>query len=104
MCYLLGATGRSFVTGFGVNPPRNPHHRDAALTLAQSGDWTVFNDESITSPNALIGGLVGGPDVEDQHQDVRSDYKKNEVALDYNGALIIGTVQTLLTAQALQAT
>ena len=25
--YLLGDTGRSFVVGFGRNPPREPHHR-----------------------------------------------------------------------------
>lgn len=25
--YALGDTGRSFVVGFGVNPPSRPHHR-----------------------------------------------------------------------------
>lgn len=25
--YLLGDSGRSFVVGFGRNPPREPHHR-----------------------------------------------------------------------------
>lgn len=25
--YALGDTGRSFVVGFGVNPPTRPHHR-----------------------------------------------------------------------------
>jgi hypothetical protein len=25
--YALGDTGRSFVVGFGVNPPTQPHHR-----------------------------------------------------------------------------
>lgn len=24
--YMLGSTGRSFVVGFGVNPPQRPHH------------------------------------------------------------------------------
>jgi len=24
--YALGSTGRSFVVGFGVNPPTHPHH------------------------------------------------------------------------------
>lgn len=24
---LLGSTGRSFVVGFGTNPPQRPHHR-----------------------------------------------------------------------------
>ncbi|PVD35338.1 hypothetical protein C0Q70_02298 [Pomacea canaliculata] len=25
--YILGDTGRSYVVGFGVNPPSRPHHR-----------------------------------------------------------------------------
>lgn len=27
--YILGDTGRSFVVGFGLNPPVSPHHRAA---------------------------------------------------------------------------
>ena len=27
MHYILGDTGRSYVCGFGVNPPVRPHHR-----------------------------------------------------------------------------
>jgi endoglucanase len=27
--YILGDTGRSFVVGYGVNPPQKPHHRGA---------------------------------------------------------------------------
>ena len=27
--YMLGSTGRSFVVGFGVNPPVQPHHTAA---------------------------------------------------------------------------
>lgn len=29
MGYILGDTGRSFVVGFGHNPPVSPHHRAA---------------------------------------------------------------------------
>ena len=25
--YILGSNGRSYVVGFGVNPPERPHHR-----------------------------------------------------------------------------
>jgi len=28
--YLLGDSGRSFVVGFGNNPPTRPHHRGAS--------------------------------------------------------------------------
>ena len=36
------------------------------------------------NPNLLKGALVGGPDGNDNYQDSRSDYVKNEVACDYN--------------------
>lgn len=36
------------------------------------------------NPNLLKGALVGGPGRNDDYQDVRSDYVKNEVACDYN--------------------
>ena len=28
--YILGSTGRSFVVGYGVNPPTHCHHRGAS--------------------------------------------------------------------------
>lgn len=31
--YALGDTGRSFVVGFGTNPPQKPHHRARYRTL-----------------------------------------------------------------------
>ena len=36
------------------------------------------------NPNLLKGAVVGGPDGNDNYQDSRSDYVKNEVACDYN--------------------
>jgi hypothetical protein len=35
----------------------------------------------------LYGAMVGGPDLSDRYQDDRSDYVKNEVAIDYNAGL-----------------
>ena len=79
--YALGANPRaaSFVVGFGVNPPRNPHHRTA------HGSWT----DQITSPTVsrhiLYGALVGGPkSANDAYTDDRQDFQGNEVATDYN--------------------
>jgi Glycosyl hydrolase family 9 len=92
ICYLLGASGHSWVVDYGYKPPKRPHHRDAALTMAQSGDWNVFNS-SAPSPNVLSGALVGGPLEDGSWSDDRQDYIGNEVALDYNAALIIGAVQ-----------
>ena len=36
------------------------------------------------NPNLLKGALVGGPDGNDNYDDRRGDYVKNEVACDYN--------------------
>ena len=51
MSYLLGnnPAGKSYVTGYGTNPVRNPHHRF----------WAKHKD--IAFPPAPPGMLVGGP-------------------------------------------
>lgn len=89
---MLGAQGNSYVIGYGCNPPQNPHHRDSALTLEESGNWDVFNNREVNA-NPLIGGLVGGPGVDDDWEDDRTDFQKNEVALDYNAAFLFGVIQ-----------
>lgn len=80
--YALGdnPAGRSYVVGFGNNPPKNPHHR------AAHGSW----DNNISNPpdnrHVLYGALVGGPSAADDsaYVDDRKNYITNEVALDYN--------------------
>jgi hypothetical protein len=32
----------------------------------------------------ITGALVGGPDQSDNYPDIRNDYQRSEVALDYN--------------------
>ncbi|MFD4669140.1 glycoside hydrolase family 9 protein [Lentzea sp. NPDC058450] len=79
--YALGDNprGASYVVGFGTNPPRNPHHRGA------HGSWADSIQEPTVSRHALYGALVGGPSTNnDAYTDSRSDYVMNEVALDYN--------------------
>jgi endoglucanase len=79
--YALGENplGRSFVVGFGVNPPRNPHHRTA------HGSWTDSIQNPTVSRHVLYGALVGGPKApNDQYVDDRGDFVMNEVATDYN--------------------
>jgi len=82
--YILGDTGRSYVCGFGVNPPQQPHHRGASCPDQPAEcDWDEFNNPG---PNYQIlnGALVGGPDDSDNYVDARDDYVHNEVAIDYN--------------------
>lgn len=76
--YALGSSGRSFVVGFGENPPEHPHHRTA------QGSWADNMNEPNYHRHTLYGALVGGPDASDGYTDSVSDYNKNEVADDYN--------------------
>jgi endoglucanase len=79
--YALGDNprGASYEAGFGVNPPRNPHHRTA------HGSWADSITDPVASRHVLYGALVGGPSAaNDAYTDDRSNYTMNEVALDYN--------------------
>ncbi|XP_052095523.1 endoglucanase A-like [Mytilus californianus] len=80
MNYILGDNNKhmSYEIGFGSNFPKKPHHRGASCT--QSGCVSDGQD----SPHQLDGAMVGGPGRNDDYQDNRQDYVKNEVACDYN--------------------
>ncbi|KAL6782497.1 hypothetical protein ACKKBG_A07010 [Auxenochlorella protothecoides x Auxenochlorella symbiontica] len=83
--YALGSTGRSFVVGLGVDPPRQPHHAAASCPdLPAECGWAHFSAAG-ANPQVLTGALVGGPPSGDgSYVDLRSDYKTNEVAITYN--------------------
>jgi len=82
--YMLGENpnARSYVVGFGNNPPINPHHR------AAHGSWSNNISNPVNNRHTLHGALVGGPSSADDnaYTDDRSNYVTNEVALDYNAA------------------
>ena len=82
--YILGDNPprRSYVVGFGENPPKNPHHR------AAHGSTTNSISDPADNRHILYGALVGGPPTPDDYsyEDKRSNYMANEVALDYNAA------------------
>ncbi|HOV25426.1 MAG TPA: glycoside hydrolase family 9 protein [Pseudobacteroides sp.] len=82
--YALGSTGRSFVCGFGVNPPKRPHHRTA------HGSWMGYLDCDIPNyhRHVLYGALVGGPNSSDGYTDDVKNYENNEVACDYNAGFV----------------
>ncbi|XP_064097985.1 endoglucanase E-4-like [Macrobrachium nipponense] len=82
--YILGSNGRSFVVGFGNNPPQKPHHRSSSCPdMPQTCDNSAFDNPG-PNPQVLYGALVGGPDQNDGYVDDRGDYVHNEVACDYN--------------------
>ncbi|MEU4215152.1 glycoside hydrolase family 9 protein [Actinoplanes sp. NPDC026623] len=79
--YALGDNPRnsSYVIGFGVNAPKNPHHRTA------HGSWWDSQQVPEQTRHVLYGALVGGPSApDDAYTDSRGDYVMNEVATDYN--------------------
>lgn len=45
-------------------------------------------DHPATQVHILWGALVGGPDAGDWHRDITKDYVYNEVAVDYNAAVV----------------
>ncbi len=78
--YILGDNPRasSYITGWGNNPPKYPHHR--------------ANQPDITSSftNGMVGALVGGPDRNDMFNDDVSDFMQSDVSIDFNAALVLG--------------
>ena len=82
--YCLGEnpSNRSYVVGFGNNPPKHPHHRTA------HGSWA---DSQTVPPNhrhTIFGALVGGPNQSDAYVDEIGNYQTNEIACDYNANFV----------------
>ncbi|WP_297959456.1 glycoside hydrolase family 9 protein [uncultured Ruminococcus sp.] len=91
MEYLTGdrafANGKSYclIVGFKDNASKNPHHRASSPDVGAEE-----TNDGIQNKNLLVGALCGGPTSAngDGYRDVRSDYKANEVACDYNAGLV----------------
>lgn len=79
--YLEGEGGsgpRSYLVGYDENSAKYPHHRaSSGLTKCEDTDPQMY---------VLFGALCGGPDADDAHNDVTSDWIYNEVTIDYNAA------------------
>ncbi len=77
--YILGDNplGINYVVGAEENSPKSVHHRGSSSTYESTGTPS----ENIYT---LWGALAGGPGPNDEYEDDRLDYEKNEVALDYN--------------------
>lgn len=77
--------GRSFVTGVGFRPPQNPHDRRSATDSAPD-PW----------PGYLVGGSHRGAT---NWQDVLEDYRSNEIAINWNAALVYALAAFLPESQ-----
>lgn len=95
MDYLLGANplNISYITGYGENASKNPHHRF----------WAHAADEN--SPEPAAGALIGGPNSTDMSDPIASVLKKscmgqtcyadkigawalNEITINWNAPLV----------------
>ncbi|XP_014214612.1 uncharacterized protein LOC106643815 [Copidosoma floridanum] len=82
--YMLGSTGRSFVVGWGRDPPQQPHHAASSCPDRPTPcGWSEY-DRNAPNPQVLVGALVSGPDEIDCFYDKREDFIYTEVTLDYN--------------------
>ena len=84
--YALGdnPSNRSYVVGYGTNPPINPHHRTAHGAWLDSGPSTT---PPINNRHIIYGALVGGPGSatsDTAYVDDRTNFNTNEIATDYN--------------------
>jgi endoglucanase len=84
MEYLMGNNpmGYSYIVGYGGAYAHHPHHR------AAHGSTTNNMNVPAEHRHILWGALVGGPDGDDFHNDVTTDFVYNEVAIDYNAAFV----------------
>jgi len=84
MSYMVGASA-----GGRLRFPRRPHHRASSCVPPDEGGCSEA--ESLCSqcdnPWVLYGAMVGGPDSSDCWDDDRTNWERNEVALDYNAPL-----------------
>lgn len=97
MNYLMGTNPAkwSYIVGFGSNVPGVGSQVGGSATAAshphQGGaQGSLTNNQSVplTDNHILWGALVGGPSSSDQPDDVTTDFVLNEVAVDYNAALV----------------
>lgn len=86
--HLLGRNfyGRSFLTGVGFDPPQSPHHRPS-IADGVNPPW----------PGLLVGGPSQGGESEPatRWMDDSNDYESNEVAINWNAAMIYAVAALL---------
>ncbi|KAA3488930.1 endoglucanase 10-like [Gossypium australe] len=99
--YVLGKnpSKMSFLVGYGDKYPQYVHHRGASIPAdATTGctDGFKWLDSTQPNPNVAVGGLVGGPFLNETYIDSRNNSMQAEPTT-YNSALIVGLLSSLVT-------
>ncbi|KAL3502230.1 hypothetical protein ACH5RR_036679 [Cinchona calisaya] len=86
--YFLGKNPKSmsYIVGYGQTYPIHVHHRGASIASIYALQSAVGCVEGFeywyirpeANPNVVYGGLVGGPDNNDEFSDDRSNYEQTE--------------------------
>ncbi|KAI9125033.1 hypothetical protein K1719_003649 [Acacia pycnantha] len=96
--YMLGQNPKSmsYVIGYGANYPIHVHHRGSSIpsvcvlhsVVGCVQGFDIWYRRSEANPNVLYGGLVGGPDQNDEFLDDRSNYEQTEPTLSASAPLV----------------
>ncbi|XP_031278486.1 endoglucanase 16-like [Pistacia vera] len=95
--YILGKNpeGRSYMVGFGKNPPTQAHHRGASVpktiensNVSCSMSFVYWYGKDEPNPNELTGAIIGGPDRSDRFIDKRWDSSNTEPCTYVNSAAV----------------
>lgn len=109
MDYLLGENpeGRSYMVGFGNNPPTHAHHRGSSVpklpenyTVNCGMSFVYWFHKNEPNPNMLTGAIVGGPDRNDTFLDLRWQSPMTEPCT-YVNSLAVGVLAKLAAAHTL---
>ncbi|XP_031278052.1 endoglucanase 16-like [Pistacia vera] len=95
--YILGKNpeGRSYMVGFGKNPPTQAHHRGASVpktivnsnvSCSMSFVYLYCKDEP--NPNELTGAIIGGPDQYDRFSDKRWNSSNTKLCCHSNSVAV----------------
>ncbi|KAF5200939.1 Endoglucanase [Thalictrum thalictroides] len=110
MDYILGNNPlkMSYMVGFGTKYPLRLHHRAASIPSIQShpgkigcNDGQSWYNTGNPNPNTHTGAIVGGPNSNDQFNDVRTDYSHLEPTT-YMNAAMVGSLAAVLAQNSVQ--
>ncbi|GAV76134.1 Glyco_hydro_9 domain-containing protein [Cephalotus follicularis] len=103
--YILGNNPMqmAYMVGFGSKYPNQVHHRGASIPsihahpnkVGCNDGYSSYYTSSNPNPNTHMGSIVGGPDINDHFNDLRSDYSHSEPTT-YMNAAFVGSVAALL--------
>lgn len=99
--YVLGKNPMkmSFLVGYGSKYPQFVHHRGASIPVdadTKCEDGFKWLNSTAPNPNVAIGGLVGGPFLNETFIDSRNNSMQTEPST-YNSAVLVGLLSSLVT-------